>query len=102
MQTLKELMAEATPLPLEMDETGTVIWGNMDKEALSYPMCLMFSESMTPTERHKADAALIVHCVNTYAELVEALEPMVHGTHYITGAQAERARVVLAKANNIN
>ena len=74
MKTLKRLMAQAAPRP----------WRVTTRARDGYPDCAVASADgllianlhppVSPDEREAA-TALIVHCVNTYADLVEALRP---------------------------
>ena len=89
---------ERTPGPWRVED-GTIMAGSLEVAAL----CDDF-DWFTPN--HEANASHIVHCVNTYDEIVGALEdviaefgsfdPYMHTP--ASAAAMERARAALAKA----
>ena len=84
MKTLKELMNAATPLPWQHKPV---------REALA-----------RQDTRPEPDAALITHCVNTYAELVAALERaigIIEDLAYPANYPVAELRAVLKKAQNV-
>lgn len=97
MKTLKELMAEATPLPW----SPTILFKPDSPEIRPR----LSDETADKLRRLDADEHLKVHCVNTYAALLGAAEHLGwcdfpdEIEHRCDGCVA--ARAAIAKANNV-
>ncbi len=96
--TLNDLTEEATPLPWVVRPHEPGKCGGHDIVSAQGLICQM---QFHPAEQKQAlsNAHLIVHRVNTYPEMVEALVFYQQGGNPDDGVVATMA---LAKANNIN
>lgn len=106
-------MAEATPLPWYLT-AGVANEPIVQSAAINEDNFVCIPEGDTSDQAHR-NAALIVHCVNTYAELVgwigeaaSALDVLAEDVEDTFPARAENAaglamslRACLAKVNNI-
>ena len=106
MKTLKELMAEATALPWHV-ETDSAEWqyvNSLEGMVVKPPI-----GGLAGGDRETiANSALIVHCVNTYGDLVEALKACMAipdnqcgHTRFNSGCVCCKTKAALELANNV-
>jgi len=102
--TLKELMDKASPVPWSEDPEGIVQVEIESAEGLPVG-CAYLSENQV--DANSPNATLIVHCVNNFALVVEALRSLrqavvdENASSTPLGEEAERAMAVLVVAQTI-
>ena len=89
MSNIKELMAQASPLPWSEDPEGIVQVEIESAEGLPVG-CAYLSENQA--EANSPNATLIVHCVNNFAQVTDALREALTQLDYYNAETRETGR----------
>ena len=89
MSNIKELMAQASPLPWSEDPEGIVQVEIESAEGLPVG-CAYLSENQV--DANSPNAALMVHCVNNFAQVTDALREALTQLDYYNAETRETSR----------